>query len=98
MFTRKASSSPYMPVLVFWSGLARLYCKAYATCATMCRGCMCGLKYSIAGVNGCTGARTDWGWYLQGWLHSILYVLFENAMSVVKLWAVIAGVMVCISP
>ena len=27
----------------------------------------------------------------QGWLHSILYVLFENAMSVVKLWAVIAG-------
>ena len=29
---------------------------------------------------------------MQGWLHSILYVLFENAMSVVKLWAVIAGV------
>lgn len=28
---------------------------------------------------------------MQGWLHSILYVLFENAMSVVKLWAVIAG-------
>ncbi len=28
---------------------------------------------------------------VQGWLHSILYVLFENAMSVVKLWAVIAG-------
>jgi len=32
----------------------------------------------------------------QGWLHSILYVLFENAMSVVKLWAVIAGGSPCI--
>jgi hypothetical protein len=29
---------------------------------------------------------------LQGWLHCILYVLFENAMGIVKLWAVIAGV------
>ena len=29
----------------------------------------------------------------QGWLHSILYVLFENAMGVVKLWAVIAGIL-----
>jgi hypothetical protein len=28
---------------------------------------------------------------VQGWLHCILYVLFENAMGVVKLWAVIAG-------
>jgi hypothetical protein len=28
---------------------------------------------------------------LQGWLHCILYVLFENAMGIVKLWAVIAG-------
>jgi beta-mannan synthase len=27
----------------------------------------------------------------RGWIHSILYVLFENAMGVVKLWAVIAG-------
>ena len=27
----------------------------------------------------------------QGWLHCILYVLFENAMGVVKLWAVVAG-------
>ena len=30
---------------------------------------------------------------MQGWLHSILYVLFENAMGVVKLWAVIAGIL-----
>ncbi len=30
---------------------------------------------------------------VQGWLHSILYVLFENAMGVVKLWAVIAGLL-----
>ena len=30
---------------------------------------------------------------VQGWLHSILYVLFENAMGVVKLWAVIAGIL-----
>ena len=29
---------------------------------------------------------------LQGWVHSILYVLFENAMGVVKLWAVVAGI------
>ena len=27
----------------------------------------------------------------QGWVHCILYVLFENAMGVVKLWAVVAG-------
>ena len=27
----------------------------------------------------------------QGWLHCILYVLFENAMGVVKLGAVVAG-------
>ena len=27
----------------------------------------------------------------RGWLHSIVYVLFENAMSVVKLWAVLNG-------
>lgn len=31
--------------------------------------------------------------WVQGWLHSILYVLFENAMGVVKLWAVIAGIL-----
>ncbi|KAK9905913.1 hypothetical protein WJX75_008869 [Coccomyxa subellipsoidea] len=29
----------------------------------------------------------------KGWIHSILYVLFENAMGVVKLWAVVAGVL-----
>ena len=28
---------------------------------------------------------------VQGWLHCILYVLFENGMGIVKLWAVIAG-------
>ena len=28
---------------------------------------------------------------MQGWLHCILYVLFENGMGIVKLWAVIAG-------
>ena len=28
----------------------------------------------------------------NGWVHSILYVLFENAMGIVKLGAVIAGV------
>ena len=39
-------------------------------------------------VDGCI---TRLGLCMQGWLHSILYVLFENAMSVVKLWAVIAG-------
>lgn len=27
----------------------------------------------------------------RGWLHCILYVLFENAMGIVKLGAVIAG-------
>ena len=27
----------------------------------------------------------------NGWVHSILYVLFENAMGIVKLGAVIAG-------
>ena len=30
-------------------------------------------------------------WRRQGWLHCIQYVLFENAMGVVKLWAVVAG-------
>ncbi|KAK9837464.1 hypothetical protein WJX81_004395 [Elliptochloris bilobata] len=29
----------------------------------------------------------------QGWVHCILYVLFENAMGVVKLWAVVAGLL-----
>ena len=29
----------------------------------------------------------------KGWLHCILYVLFENAMGIVKLWAVIAGLL-----
>lgn len=29
----------------------------------------------------------------KGWLHCILYVLFENGMGLVKLWAVIAGVL-----
>ena len=28
---------------------------------------------------------------MQGWMHCILYVLFENAMGIVKLGAVIAG-------
>lgn len=28
---------------------------------------------------------------MQGWVHCILYVLFENAMGIVKLGAVIAG-------
>ena len=28
---------------------------------------------------------------MQGWLHCILYVLFENAMGIVKLWACVAG-------
>lgn len=27
----------------------------------------------------------------RGWVYSILYVLFENAMSLVKLWAVVTG-------
>ena len=27
----------------------------------------------------------------KGWLHCILYVLFENAMGIVKMGAVIAG-------
>lgn len=27
----------------------------------------------------------------RGWVYCILYVLFENAMGVVKLWAVITG-------
>ncbi|KAK9814760.1 hypothetical protein WJX72_011039 [[Myrmecia] bisecta] len=27
----------------------------------------------------------------RGWMHCILYVMFENAMGIVKLWAVIAG-------
>lgn len=27
----------------------------------------------------------------QGWVYSILYVLFENAMGTVKLWAVVTG-------
>jgi hypothetical protein len=35
---------------------------------------------------------------VQGWLHCILYVLFENAMGVVKLWAVIAGQTSFLSP
>lgn len=29
----------------------------------------------------------------NGWVHSILYVLFENAMGIVKLGAVIAGML-----
>lgn len=33
----------------------------------------------------------------KGWLHCILYVLFENAMGIVKLWAVIAGAPICSS-
>lgn len=33
----------------------------------------------------------------KGWLHCILYVLFENAMGIVKLWAVIAGAPTCLS-
>lgn len=33
----------------------------------------------------------------KGWLHCILYVLFENAMGIVKLWAVIAGIALPIS-
>jgi len=28
---------------------------------------------------------------MQGWVHCILYVLFENAMGIVKFGAVIAG-------
>lgn len=27
----------------------------------------------------------------RGWVYSILYVMFENAMGMVKLWAVITG-------
>ena len=35
---------------------------------------------------------------LQGWLHCILYVLFENAMGIVKLGAVIAGQPLSVTP
>jgi beta-mannan synthase len=34
----------------------------------------------------------------NGWVHSILYVLFENAMGIVKLGAVIAGMIPRSSP
>ena len=27
----------------------------------------------------------------RGWIYIIMYVLFENAMSIVKLWAIFAG-------
>jgi hypothetical protein len=31
-------------------------------------------------------------WFTRkGWLYCVLYVLFENAMGTVKLWAVITG-------
>ncbi len=33
----------------------------------------------------------------KGWLHCILYVLFENAMGIVKMGAVIAGKTLCSS-
>ena len=29
----------------------------------------------------------------RGWAYSILYVLFENAMGMVKLWAVVTGIL-----
>ena len=32
----------------------------------------------------------------QGWMHCILYVLFENAMGIVKLGAVVAGELPCL--
>ncbi len=46
------------------------------------------------GARRCRGpaAQTDGGARArQGWLHCILYVLFENAMGIVKLWACVAG-------
>jgi beta-mannan synthase len=33
------------------------------------------------------------GFTPKGWVYSILYVLFENAMGLVKLWAVITGML-----
>ena len=31
-------------------------------------------------------------WFTRkGWLYSVFYVLFENAMGTVKLWAVVTG-------
>ena len=32
----------------------------------------------------------------KGWLHCILYVLFENAMGIVKMGAVVAGEWQCL--
>ncbi len=29
----------------------------------------------------------------RGWLHCVIYVLFENAMGIVRLWAVISGLL-----
>ena len=39
----------------------------------------------------CCSQCPDVVWGLQGWMHCILYVLFENAMGIVKLGAVVAG-------
>jgi beta-mannan synthase len=38
------------------------------------------------------------GFTPRGWVYSILYVLFENAMGLVKLWAVVTGARAAASP
>ena len=45
----------------------------------------------LAGCLPVKAASDDGLWGTQGWLHCILYVLFENAMGIVKLWACVAG-------
>lgn len=84
----------------FKSAMSLQCIKSHAVCMATCRGneaniAMCERQVNIplwalvhlpVVVTITTAVFTP-----KGWLHCILYVLFENAMGIVKLWAVIAG-------
>jgi beta-mannan synthase len=46
------------------------------------------LVYLPIAIAICTASFTP-----RGWLHCVIYVLFENAMGIVRLWAVISGLL-----
>ena len=51
----------------------------------------CCILPALVSSSCCCSQCPDVVWGLQGWMHCILYVLFENAMGIVKLGAVVAG-------
>lgn len=64
---------------------------ALARCLPCSGHCWCAAELTSHPPARCFLPSPPGPFHTQGWVYSILYVLFENAMGTVKLWAVITG-------